>query len=552
MLNRVISLFVATVLLGNLAVAQSVDDGRKFLYYERYNSAKQTFQQILASKPDNTEAIYWLGQTLIATKDSTEAKDLYQKALASKGNEPLLLVGMGQIMLMEGKKDEARQQFETAISLTKGKNVDVLNAVAEANIKARPGDAAYAVEKLKQATETRRFKNPYTYLLMGDAYRKLIDGGNAVTSYNKALELDPNLAAAKNRIGKIYETQDNPDYFLPAYEDATLLDTAYAPAYFNLFYYYYFRDVNKAAVYLDKYLANTDQGPDMEYVKTDFTYAKGDFAGANTRAKELIAQFGDKVNPRMYRMVAYTSDTLGQIDEAKQAMVTFLEKADPEEILATDYEELAKINSKIPGMEEEVVKNYELAIEKDTVVANKLKFIQSAAALAKSTGNLLQQAEWFGKAYALEKEPSQRDLYNWAYAYYQAGAYRQSDSLFCDVYVSKYPDEIYGYLWCARAKQAQDTTMEQGLAVDAYKQLAEKAVTLDTTADKQFKPYAINANFYLVSYYNDIAREKDTAIFYTDKVLEIDPTNENAIRVKEILTAPPPKQSAQPRGTSKN
>lgn len=551
-MNRVISLFVATVLLGNLAVAQSVDDGKKFLYYERYNSAKQTFQQILAAKPDNAEAIYWLGQTLIATKDSTEAKQLYQQALAAKGNDPMLLVGMGQILLMEGKKDEARQQFETAISLTKAKDVNVLNAVGEANVRARPGDAAYAVEKLKQATETRRFKNPYTYLIMGDAYRKLIDGGNAVTAYNKALELEPNLAAAKNKIGKIYETQDNPDYFLPAYEDATLLDTAYAPAYFNLFYYYYFRDVNKAAVYLDKYLANTDQGPDMEYVKTDFTYAKGDFAGANTRAKELIAQFGDKVNPRMYRMVAYTSDTLGRIDEAKQAMLTFLEKADPEEILATDYEELAKINSKIPGMEEEVVKNYELAIQKDTVVANKLKFIQSAAALAKSSGNLLQQAEWFGKAYALEKEPSQRDLYNWAYAYYQAGAYRQSDSLFCDVYVSQYPEEIYGYLWCARAKQAQDTTMEQGLAVDAYKQLAEKAVTLDTTADKQLKPYAINANFYLVSYYNDIAREKDTAIFYTDKVLEIDPTNENAIRVKEILTAPPPKSSAQPRGTSRN
>jgi cytochrome c-type biogenesis protein CcmH/NrfG len=44
---------------------------------------------------------------------------------------------------------------------------------------------------------------------MGNAYRKLIDGGNAVTSYNKALEATPTFAAAKNGIGKIYETQKN-------------------------------------------------------------------------------------------------------------------------------------------------------------------------------------------------------------------------------------------------------------------------------------------------------------------------------------------------------
>jgi len=44
-----------------------------------------------------------------------------------------------------------------------------------------------------------------------------------------------------------------------------------------------------------------------------------------------------------------------------------------------------------------------------------------------------------------------------------------------------------------------------------------------------------------VSYYNDIAKQKDTAIFYTDEVLKIDPENANALNVKKILTAPPKK-----------
>lgn len=548
MMKRVLSLIVTIVVLGNSLFAQSVEDAKKFLYYERYKSAKDAFEKIIAANPNDINAVYWLGQTLLDMKDSVAAKAVYEKALGSNGSAPLLLAGMGQILLMEGKKDEARQQFETAVNFSKGKDVEVLNAIALANVKAKAGDATYAIEKLNQATQTKKFKNADTYLIMGNAYRKLIDGGNAVTSYNKALEISPNLAAAKNGIGKIYETQKNQEYYLKAYEDAVVLDPAYAPAYFNLFYHYYFRDVNKAGDYLNKYIANTDKGPETEYINTDYTYAKGDFAGARQSAEALIQQYGDKVNPRMYRMIAFTADTLGDLQAAKAAMDTFLVKSevgpDVEDIKSTDYEQMAKITSKIPELKDSAFVYYEKAIEMDTVMANKLKIIESAAAYAKSTGNRTLEADMLGTAYRMQKDPSPRDLYNWAYANYQAGNYAKADTLFCNEYITKYPDQIYGYLWCARAKQAQDTTMEKGLAVDAYKTLAKKAIELDTAGNGQFKPYAINANFYLVSYYNDIAKEKDTAIFYTDEVLKIDPENANAMNVKKILTAPPKKTTS--------
>lgn len=544
MINRVLSLLVTVIVLGQTTFAQSVADGRKFFYYERYKSAKDAFEKVIAANPNDVNAVYWLGQTLINTKDSAGAKALYQKTLASNGNAPLVLAGMGQVLLMEGKKDEARQQFETALNLSKGKDIDVLNAIGTANVKAKLGDPTYAIEKLNLATQIKKFNDPYTYVVLGDAYRKLIDGGNAVTSYNKALEVSPKYAASKVKIGRVYLTQNNPDYFLPAFEEATQLDSNYAPAYNELYYYWYFRDINKAGNYLDKYIAHTDAGPEAEYAKADYTYAKGDFAGAKTRAQQLITQYADKVSPRMYRMIAFTSDTLGDANGARDAMTTFLQKSDSDAVLPTDYEELAKIYSKIPGSDSLVFQSYQMAIDKDTSVANKVKLIENAADLAKRTGNKSAQAEWLGKAYALNKDPGARDLYNWAYANYQAGNYVTSDSLFCGVYIPKYPDQIFGYLWCARSKQAQDTTMEKGLAVDAYKTLAQKAIELDTTPDKKYKPYAINANFFLVSYYNDIAKQKDTAIAYVDKVLEIDPTNENAINVKKILTAPPPKKTS--------
>ena len=46
-------------------------------------------------------------------------------------------------------------------------------------------------------------------------------------------------------------------------------------------------------------------------MKTDFLYASAKFQEARDKAQALVTQFGDKVNPRMYRLIAYTSDTLG-------------------------------------------------------------------------------------------------------------------------------------------------------------------------------------------------------------------------------------------------
>ena len=389
-------LFSVAAMASSLAMAQNVDQGKKFLYYERLKSAKDVLEKVLASNPNNIDAMYWLGQVMIDMKDSSGAKTLYQRALGTNGSAPLLLAGMGQVELMEGKTNDARQRFETAISLSKSKDVEVLNAIARANVEAKAGDANYAVQKATTATQIKGFKDPDTYLLLGDAYRKNIDGGGAVTAYNKALGMNNKLAAAKYKIGKVYLTQNNKDYFLPAFEEAIQLDPAYLPALYELFYYWYFRDVTKAEQYLNQYVANADQGPDIEYLKTDFTYAKGDFAGARTKAQGLISQYGDKVNPRMYRMLAYTNDTLGDLAAAKQAMNTYLAKADPDEVLPGDYLELANINSKTPGSEQEAFNNFQTAIEKDTLLENKIKYINQAAELAKKLGDRKQQASMVG------------------------------------------------------------------------------------------------------------------------------------------------------------
>src|ERR1700688_1503104 len=185
-----ISLLLAFTFVGGTVKAQTLEEGKRFLYYERFASAQSAFEKALNANPNNIEAVYWLGQTMIHrrdTRDTAGAKALYQKMLATNGNAPLLLVGMGHIELLYGNKTDSRQRFETAISLTKEKDINVLNAVAYANVDAKEGVFNYAIQKLTTATQVKRFNDPVTYTLLGDAYRRQLDGGGAVTNYQKAL-----------------------------------------------------------------------------------------------------------------------------------------------------------------------------------------------------------------------------------------------------------------------------------------------------------------------------------------------------------------------------
>jgi tetratricopeptide (TPR) repeat protein len=550
-----LGLLATVVLAVNTLFAQSVEQGKKFLYYQRYKSAKETFEKVLAANPNNIEATYWLGQTLLKAptdiRDTVAAKALYQKALQTNGNAPLLLVGMGEIELREGKKNDAKQRFETAISLTKGKDVDILNAIGQANADSKNGDAPYAIEKLNMATQTRKFHDPETYVILGDVYRQLlIDGSNAVTNYQKALELDPKLAEAEYKIGKIYLTQRNTEYFLPAFEKAIELDPSYGPAYYELFYYWFFHgDVNKAIGYFDKYAAVTDPKPSDDYDRTSFLYAAKKFQECISQSQQKISSLGAAADPRYYKLIAYCYNDQGDSASAKSYLDQYFAHQKTDDFVPMDYSFYAKVLNKFPGSDSLVSLNYQKALDADTALDEKVKIAEEAADAAKKTKYKEGVAKWEGILYKLDKNPSQADLYRWGYANYSAENYQTADSIFCGVYEQKYPNEIYGYLWCAKTKRAEDDSINsQGLAVEAYEKLAQFARSSPDSA--KYKNQAVEAYFYLAPYFNDIKKDKDSAVFYLRKILEVDPENATAKKYVEILTAPPPK--AQPAAKPKS
>jgi len=88
---------IAALFFTSVVTAQTVQEGRKLLLSQRYRSAKETMEKVVAAAPSNPEAIYWLAQVLFESKNTAEAKEVLRKGMeGSNGSNPLLLVAMGQ------------------------------------------------------------------------------------------------------------------------------------------------------------------------------------------------------------------------------------------------------------------------------------------------------------------------------------------------------------------------------------------------------------------------------------------------------------------------
>ncbi len=539
----------------NVVFAQSIDDGKSFMYYERYKSAKDIFQKILAANPANEEAAYWLGQAYISADDKTDkdiadAKALYQSKLTTTPNSPLLIAGMGHIALLEGKKEDARNRFETAVSLSQGKSIAVLNAIGFANGSpdSKNGDAAYAIDKLKQATQIKKFNDPDVYANLGDAYRKFADGGNAILSYEAALALNPKYARATYRIGKVYQTQGvaQEPIYMKFFNDAMAMDPKYAPVYYNLFNYYYENNVSRAAEYLDKWLANSDDDPKACYYKASLKYAQGLFNEAVLKADECIAAEGMNPYANLFGLKALAYNRLKDSMNAKNNYEEYFKRQVPEKIGAGDYSSYAILLLKFPGNETKAAELVEKAVQLDSIESNKVSYLKTIAQAYEARKNYPEAAKWYNKVLDIKKDYGKIDLYNAGYSFYRSSLFDSSIAVF-NKYVAKYPDDIFGYYMIGKANAVIDSTGALSLAVPSYM----KAIQIgEASTDKEkVKNQLSGAYKYFIEFYYNVKKRQDSALVYLEKALALEPTDTQLIANKEFISkndpnAPVKKQPA--------
>jgi len=540
--------------------AQSVQEGINHLYANRYKSAVQVFQKMLATNPNLIEATYWLGQAYLDMDEEESARQLYDKALAANGNAPLIMAGKGHVLLLvDKKKEEARQMFESAITISRTKKGDdpvVLNAIGRASADGKDGNLEYAVKILEQALQLAP-KNADIALNLGNAYRKKDPGqggGKAYEMYKLATQINPNFAYPYVRIAKLFETQKQWDLVLENLNKAVQVDPSFSLAYYELFFYYFFNQkYDDATNYLNKYVASRPGEDHMEddYLNSQLCWATKDWDCAISKAEAVKAAMGSKPKPRVFRQLAYSYSGKGDLVSARKNIDEFfLVTKDPP--IPGDYELKANIYQGGGASCEDIYALYMQGATADSVLQNKIDFMTKAADFFKTKKCTKQEADMRMAIYNTRKNPNLGGLSTLGYLYAQAGEYKMADSLFL-VYNLNFPDSILGFYWRGRINYTLDTTMTVSPFFTNMIENYQKTLEIALKDKIRFKTHGMSASKALVAYYANIRSSRDSALLYVYKGLEIDstdaPLKDAKVKLEKTGNSKPEQKSPAKTGT---
>jgi len=379
--------------------------------------------------------------------------------------------------------------------------------------------------------------------------------------------LNPNYALASYRLARLFDSQKNWEMVSQYLNECVQKDPNFTPAYYELFYYYFYRrDYATAEDQLKKFIATKQPEKDIqdEFLYSQLCWARGDFNCAITKSETVLTALGDKTKPRVFRLLsdAYfqVGDTLQKQGNTEWAATSFANAKkysdrffgktgeEGDAVILYDYQLRADILDKTGGTPEEISTTYLRATRVDTLYNLKVDLLKKGADRFKAKGDSLSrvlEGVLRTEVIKVKPTPSNRDYFDAGFAFYQGKDYTRADSIF-SIYVTKYPDEPFGYMMQYNIQRAVDTAMEKGSAVPwaiKYLEILER----DTVKNKKT---IIGVAGYLAAYSANILKDKEKALQYLRRMLSLDPTNAAIQQNITVLEKAPANKPEPPKETA--
>lgn len=544
--------FLGTVLKAQVTTS-SLSEGFKLLNYEKNKSALDFFKNAVAKAPTDPETIFWYGQTILAQNFNgiptaasiQEAKTLYQQALQAKGNDPWLLIGMAHIQYLEGAAPElVRNNLELAITsskIEKGKNKaknnpEIINAIGRvfAELPSNIGDHHYAIEKINDLISMYDGQplSPTLYMNLGVNYLKLggENGGDAVTAFKKAAEIDPKSAFPYYKIGKVYQSQNNSESFEENYDKAIAIDPTIAPVYVSLYNYYSNRDTAKARKNLDLFIRYADKDPSFDYLYADYLFQVGQYDASLSRALDFKNTVGIDAYPRIAVLLAYNYDRKGDSVSSRSYIEPFINNNPVDKILPQDYELAIKVVSKFQGTQLAVASIIEKAISANkTDIKSNMKLLRMGYEMFERYNMYSDAYKWFAKFAQLYGKKDEFYFYKTSSLALNAMDGIAADSA-AKGFIAAFPEKPMGYVFNIKAATLLDSSNINGLKFEAIN-LQNQFFLKDTATNKQ---KLIENYSTMLNYYNEV-KDYEKAVVMCDEILKYAPGDANTIKYRDMF-----------------
>ena len=542
--------FFSVALLASTFVsqAQDINQAKKALDAEQFESAKSILKSIIKQKPSNGAAYYTLGNVYLNQAVEDSAKIYFQNGLKVSEDAKLNYIGLGQIDLDNNDLAAAQAKFDLAIKDIKKKDFQEYIYIARAYMNAKKPDYKSALAILNRA-DVKNSQDPQMQLALGDAYYGDGKQNEAYVAYRNAFQADNTLLRAKMQLGVLLKGAKSYDEALKAYNEVIAINPNYGPVYRELAETYYKIARNKpsqaaanyktAIGHYDKYMSLTDYSIHSRMRRADFLILIEDYVALEAEANKMIEL--DKVNPRIYRYLGYAAYRNDNLDLAIKSLENFI-TSPANKTISLDYLYLGLTKIKKATSADGLSINptsfnaglidVKKAVEMDPLVVKDLvevgknlfgkKLYKEAAMIFEVGSNLTESKSYLDD-----------NVYYGLSIYYannakdvkiDAVALQKADAAFEKVLVAS-PTYYEAYLYRARTNRLLE---KDDLMTKNYEEYVAKVSALGS--EETAKP-AVKTKF--IEAYNNIAAsyantDKVKAIEYFNKTLAIDPSNNYA------------------------
>ncbi len=542
-------------LLATVAFAES-NFGKDYFGIGEYTKAKEYFEAQLAAAP--AESNYYLGQIAQAEGNADAAMAYYEKGIAADALYPLNFIGKGSVILKANQK-EAELIFSTTLKKNK-KNPEVNVAIARAYYQA--GLRNIVPLKLEIARKVAK-KYAGLFIFEGDMLFAEEKNGDAAGKYEQAIYFDPANTVAALKYAEVY-AKINEDAAIAKVTPVIAAHPDYTVAYRTLGRVY--NSVGKYNSAIEAFVKYYGEG---NCAPVDLASLASAYLWTEQYPKSIVlldqALASDSMNfvynrLRMYN-AAKTKDSTGIKYATKFFSLqgnTFIDK---------DYAAYATILADA-GRNAEALEQYSKVLQAESVKPETYKELATLYTSMKDYAKAAETSQKYIDMIGGIEVAEGTDYYNMGRSWYNAGQalrldstelgratakdyFTKADTAF-GVVSQKSPDSYISYLWRGHTNAALDPETTVGLAKPYYeKTLAIILKKIEGGATvTSYRRDLINIYKYEAWYYH-LKLEKDSAIAYCNKILELAPDNADAKSLIDYYNPPAPKVTAKGAKTKK-